>query len=159
GPGSAIIDAGEGSNNVYVNGVGNRQITSGSGTDYIYWSGGYEYTSGVLNGSVSSGGGDDSINLQNFVLYNYGSTSEVMVIDAGAGNDAIYAPWSYASYYGMGPAGSLSINAGDGNDTLSFGYSYYNYGFTSASVSLGTGADSVIIDGWNGGQVLTISDF
>ena len=150
--GNVVLDAGDGSNYINVYGNGNRNISAGSGNDYFSLGANtydYQQQGKTFSYALSAGDGDDSINLQNLFIYNYYNENLNVVVNADAGNDVIYAPQPYDSYsYGLGVNGSLQINGGDGNDVLHFGsqYTYSDYGFTSATVSLGAGSDTVVID-------------
>ncbi|GJE33067.1 hypothetical protein GCM10007888_48730 [Methylobacterium oxalidis] len=85
---------------------------------------------------ISAGSGIDTISIAGA----YGPTT----VTAGLGDDTVT---------GIGNGGQHSVDAGEGADTLRLNLN------SSASLTLGAGADKIILDSWNGSATATVADF
>ncbi|BCG75459.1 hypothetical protein MesoLj113a_66170 [Mesorhizobium sp. 113-1-2] len=151
------VSLGDGNNSASLGGSGNVNLTSGIGNDTINVS--------ATTLSVDTGGGDDTVNVSGGGSLSTGdgddavSISGSLTADLGSGNDTVHASGtvSFSADEGNDTAyidGALIADLGSGNDvahlTLQSG---------DPTLTLGTGADSLILDSWNGTNSATVTDF
>ena len=178
---------GEGNDSLYsqdwfVTGGGADTLDGGAGDDFLYRQAG---GADVFASSLSGGEGNDTLLLY---LQGDGATAATAVMDGGAGNDNLIVDFASGgggqqlqisggdgadeiniqsanlptvvdagdgddTVHGVGAAANHAVNAGQGADTVRLTLN------SAASVTLGTGADRIVIDSWNGASAVTVSDF
>ena len=185
--GSDVLMGGEGNDSLnsqdwFVTGGGADTLDGGAGDDVLYRQAG---GANVFASSLSGGEGNDTLSLY---LQGDGATAATAVMDGGAGNDNLIVNFASGgggqqlqisggdgadeiniqsanlptvvdagdgddTVHGVGAAANHAVNAGQGADTVRLTLN------SAASVTLGTGADRIVIDSWNGASAVTVADF
>ena len=127
-------------------GEGNDEIFLGRGTDTAWGGGGDDILlEGNTAGSDSLHGGDGNDYIEVIRISSIGG--DVLTVTGGSGDDSIDVSVS--------PAGTtISIDGGEGNDRIAL------RSMTSASITLGAGADVIDLGGFTSpGSAVTVTDF
>ncbi|HYJ84008.1 MAG TPA: calcium-binding protein, partial [Allosphingosinicella sp.] len=155
GAGNDRIDGGIGHDDLFGQigndelhgGDGDDELDGGYGADLVYGEAGNDYISSVRGADILDGGdGND-----NFYINRGSLTLETVTASGGAGNDGftLYA-WTSSTF---------NVDAGGGDDVI-----YVSIMAGLANLTLGQGADRLVLDGTSAGYLagigsIVVSDF